>query len=50
VVVLGRVGLRAQIHPKDTPTMTDDKIDLCKLLEKGSDTTFLRVMLVEQNR
>ena len=25
--------------------MTDDKIALCELLEKGSDTTFLREMI-----
>jgi len=33
-----------QLRPED-PTLTSDKIILCALLEKRSDTTFLREMI-----
>jgi hypothetical protein len=44
-VILGRVGLsKHNLNPRIT-TMTDDKIALRELLEKGSDATFLREMI-----
>jgi len=42
---LGRVGLSRHTSNPRTTTMTDDKIALRALLEKGSDTTFLREMI-----
>ena len=46
VVVLGRVGLSRPDNPGPwTATMTDDRIALRELLEKGSDATFLREMI-----
>ena len=44
-VILGRVGLSRHNLNLGTPTMTDDKIALRELLEKGSDTAFLREMI-----
>src|ERR1700710_61142 len=44
-MILGRVELsRHNLDPRTT-TMTDDKIALRALLEKGSDATFLREMI-----
>ena len=44
-MILGSVGLsRHNLNPRTT-TMTDDKIALRALLEKGSDATFLREMI-----
>ena len=45
VVLLGRVGLRDATLTLDITTMTDDKIALRELLEKGSDATLLREMI-----
>src|SRR3954452_22499006 len=44
-VLLGRVGLRDATLTLENTTMTDDKIALRELLEKGSDTTLLREMI-----
>jgi putative transposase len=44
-VILGRVVLSRRNLNLGTTTMTDDKIALRALLEKGSDTTFLREMI-----
>src|SRR5947207_3089809 len=44
VAILSRVGLDATPDPRIT-TMTDEKIALRTLLEKGSDATFLREMI-----
>src|SRR5471030_3285127 len=41
-VILGRVVLRDSTSNPRTTTMTDDKMALRALLEKGSDATFLR--------
>ena len=43
-VFFGRVGLHSN-SDLETTTMTDDKIALRELLEKGSDATFLREMI-----
>ena len=44
-IILGRVELsRHNLNPRIN-TMTDDKIALRALLEKGSDATFLREMI-----
>src|ERR1700709_2361819 len=44
-MILGRVELsRNNLNPRTTP-MTDDKIALRALLEKGSDASFLREMI-----
>jgi putative transposase len=45
VVILGRVGLSRHNLNLRTATMTNDKIALRELLEKGSDATFLREMI-----
>src|SRR3546814_15858191 len=45
VAILGRVGLQTRNSDPRTTTMTDDKIALRALLEKGSDATFLREMI-----
>jgi putative transposase len=44
-VFLVRVGLRTATSDLEITTMTEDKIALRALLEKGSDTTFLREMI-----
>jgi hypothetical protein len=44
-VFFGRVGLSRHNLNLETTTMTDDKIALRELLEKGSDATFLRKMI-----
>src|SRR3954452_12774571 len=44
-VLLGRVGCEHATLTLETTTMTDDKIALRELLEKGSDTTLLREMI-----
>lgn len=45
-MILGRVGLLRPATPDLGPTtMTDDKIALRQMLEKGSDATFLREMI-----
>jgi hypothetical protein len=45
VVLLVRVGLLHATLTLEITTMTDDKIALRELLEKGSDTTLLREMI-----
>jgi hypothetical protein len=45
VAVLDRVGLSRHLNSRITATITDDKIALRELLEKGSDATFLREMI-----
>src|SRR3546814_2007138 len=45
VAILGRVGLQTRNSDPRTTTMTEDKIALRALLEKGSDATFLREMI-----
>ena len=45
VVLLVRVGLLHATLTLEITTMTDDKIALRELLEKGSDTTWLREMI-----
>ena len=42
---LGRAGLQTCNSDPRTTIMTDDKIALRTLLEKGSDATFLREMI-----
>src|SRR3546814_1490429 len=45
VAILGRVGLQTRNSDPRTTTMTEDKIALRALLEKGSDATFLRELI-----
>src|SRR3546814_7752320 len=45
VAILGRVGLQTRNSDPRTTTMTEDKIALRALLEKGSDATFLSEMI-----
>ena len=45
VAALGRVGFATRNSNSRTTKMTDDKIALRALLEKGSDTSFLRDMI-----
>src|SRR3546814_9607067 len=45
VAILGRVGLQTRTSDPRTTTMTEDKIALRALLEKGPDGTFLREMI-----
>src|SRR3546814_18434993 len=45
VAMFGRVGLQTRNSDPRTTTMTEDKIALRALLEKGSDATFLREMI-----
>ena len=45
MVLLVRVGLLHATLTLEITTMTDDKIALRELLEKGSDTTLLREMI-----